>query len=600
MSDNCIMAPGTQARLTCEWSDFNAGDVVTIVRYDAAQGYLVRSPTNEEEFWLPIHVLSNYHNRKQWSFRFRKSNQSRKFITEPSSPVNELPEFRERLKDVTVQCGGRAVLKCTVKNCSPNSKQTWQKLEQNLCQTRQGRFILNSKNNEGLAMLNIDNVKISDSGIYQFTISWNDGISISCSAHLNVTNLYPPLEEPNIQVMSCSSVSLEWNCYDYKEFFVEYCKLGSGEWIKATQGAVTGGRYTVENLIAGETYSFRIIAKENQLVSLPSVAVTLPVTDNLRWQQDQFHRRYLELKEIARGRFSVVRLAKDRGTGVEVALKQISRRKQEHCISQAEYALLANTQHINIIRSLALFDNAPLPGVDTIVLELVRGPILFDYLSEQMEYSENDVKCYSRQLMSALNWLHKKSLAHLDIKPENVLVDVSNTPAILKLVDFGDCVNTSKNIILPPACLEFASPELVLGQPVGIHTDCWAVGVFLYVLLSGVSPFLDDSMEETTANILKCDYCFPDDYFGNISNEAKELISKLLVLIPSQRLIMEDCLNSIWLKMITHSPQNMISASRLKSFMQRRHPMNVNTTPTSATSPIKNDYNNEQIGRAHV
>ena len=128
------------------------------------------------------------------------------------------------------------------------------------------------------------------------------------------------------------------------------------------------------------------------------------------------------------------------------------------------------------------------------------------------------------------------------------MVDLSTPTPVVKLVDFGDSVNTSKNVILPPACLEFASPELVLGQPVGKHTDYWAAGVFLYVLLSGVSPFLDDSMEETTANILKCDYCFPDDYFHNVSIEAKELISKLLVLVPSQRMDLENCLESNWMK----------------------------------------------------
>lgn len=128
------------------------------------------------------------------------------------------------------------------------------------------------------------------------------------------------------------------------------------------------------------------------------------------------------------------------------------------------------------------------------------------------------------------------------------MVDLSSSPPTLKLVDFGDSVNTSKNVILPPACLEFASPELVLGQPVGKHTDYWAAGVFLYVLLSGVSPFLDDSMEETTANILKCDYCFPDEYFNNVSMEAKTLVGKLLVLVPAQRMEMEACLEYEWTK----------------------------------------------------
>lgn len=72
--------------------------------------------------------------------------------------------------------------------------------------------------------------------------------------------------------------------------------------------------------------------------------------------------------------------------------------------------------------------------------------------------------------------------------------------------------------------------------------------MFLYVLLSGVSPFLDDSMEETTANILKCDYCFPDEYFANISSLAKELIGQLLALIPGQRIEMDNALSSLWIR----------------------------------------------------
>lgn len=131
------------------------------------------------------------------------------------------------------------------------------------------------------------------------------------------------------------------------------------------------------------------------------------------------------------------------------------------------------------------------------------------------------------------------------------MVDISGSTPILKLVDFGDSINEPKNVILPPACLEFASPELVLGQPVGKHTDHWAVGVFLYVLLSGVSPFLDDSMEETTANILKCDYCFPDEYFSDIAYDAKDIIGKLLVLLPSQRIGMKECLEFSWMKHVS-------------------------------------------------
>ncbi|VEN44689.1 unnamed protein product, partial [Callosobruchus maculatus] len=577
-----VMPPGTQARLVCEWPDLSLGEIVTVIRYESTQGYLVRTNANQEELWVPAHVLSN-HSRKPWSFRFRKT--SRRSIdanaNQEGTSTGPLPEFCDRLKDITVQSGTKVILKCRVKNCGQSTKYSWKKLEPSLCVLRNGRFVLGD-NDEGVATLCIENVKCSDSGTYSFTLTNQCG-STTSTAVLTVTNSYPPQPEPKIQNITCSSVTLEWEpAIEDNQVLVEYCKLGSGEWISPNKNQpVKTHMFTVENLIPGETYSFRTISIQNNVASLPSVAVTLPVAENLRWQQEQFKRRYVELEEIDRGRFSVVRLARDRGTGMEVALKQVTRRKQSHEVTQAEYSLLAGMQHINIIRSLALFDNAPLPGIDTIVLELVKGPLLLKYICEQDEITEDDVRCYIRQLISSLNWLHSNNIAHLDLKPENVMVDLSNSTPILKLVDFGDSVNTTKNVILPPACLEFASPELVLGQPVGKHTDCWATGVFLYVLLSGVSPFLDDSMEETTANILKCDYCFPEEYFAEISDQAKDLIRKLLVIAPAQRLDMLKCLEHSW--MTEHHSATVIPSSRLKTFMHRRHPMNVSTTPTTPT-----------------
>ncbi|KAL3284862.1 hypothetical protein HHI36_019000 [Cryptolaemus montrouzieri] len=577
--DNNLMAPGSQARLVCEWPDLNLGDIVTIMKFDPTQGYLIRTNSHLEEIWLPAHVLSAY-SRRPWSFKFKKP--SRRFpenaLADKPIAENPLPEFIEPIKDVAVHAGSEVTLRCRIRHGSRTTKLSWKKLEPEVVILKNAKLLMN-QSEEGMAVLTIENVKKSDSGKYAVTISNEYGTVESC-ATLTVTDTFVPLQEPSIQIISGTSVNLTWESNVYDRFYLEYCRLGTGEWLSPNGNRIIEAKsYTIENLTPGETYSFRIIAAQNKLISLPSIAVTLPVADNLRWQQEQFKRRYVELEELDRGRFSIVKRAKDRGTQVEVALKQVTRRKQPHHITQAEYSLLAGIQHTNIIRGLALFDNAPHPGIDTIVLELVKGPYLFTYLAEKDDFTESEAKNYAKQLMAALSWLHKKDLTHLDIKPENVLIDVSNPTHVLKLIDFGDSVNTLKNVILPPACLEFASPELVLGQPVGKHTDFWAVGVFLYVLLSGVSPFLDDSMEETTANILKCDYCYPEEYFNHISNDAKELISKLLVLVPAQRLCMEEALNFSWFTEL--GPTVTISSSALRTFMQRRHPTNVSSSPTS-------------------
>lgn len=193
----------------------------------------------------------------------------------------------------------------------------------------------------------------------------------------------------------------------------------------------------------------------------------------------------------------------------------------------------------------------------------VHGPHLFKYICQMDSYSEEIVLIYMRQLCDALGWLHRRNIAHLDLKPENIMIETgAPVPDIypmshqqhqqkqmptLKLIDFGDAVTAiNRNVVLPPSNLEFSAPEMVIGQSLSPYTDSWCYGILLYVFLSGVSPFLDDSVEETTANILKCDFSFPDEYFHDISNDAKNLLRQLLVLQCNARASMADCQTSAW------------------------------------------------------
>lgn len=83
----------------------------------------------------------------------------------------------------------------------------------------------------------------------------------------------------------------------------------------------------------------------------------------------QFSHRYTIVSELGRGKSSVVRLARDTGTGQLVASKQISRNFQTFAQTQAEYKVIASIQHTNIVKGLCLYQNAPHPGTDTIVME---------------------------------------------------------------------------------------------------------------------------------------------------------------------------------------------------------------------------------------
>lgn len=152
-------------------------------------------------------------------------------------------------------------------------------------------------------------------------------------------------------------------------YIVEYCRIGTIKWMKSDDKPGRS-RVTVAALLAGESYTFRLVCPISGVACLPSAEIVMPLNETHMWQQQQFVSRYTSVSELGRGRFSVVRLASDMITGQPVALKQISRRHQDLGTTQEEYKLLASTQHPNIVRGLALFENAPNLGGDTIVMEL--------------------------------------------------------------------------------------------------------------------------------------------------------------------------------------------------------------------------------------
>lgn len=170
---------------------------------------------------------------------------------------------------------------------------------------------------------------------------------------------------PSVQPLTGSSVLVQWDGVPSGHYSLECCQHDSGSWVTVGGGPIQGLSNVVEGLEPGEKYSFRINS------GLPSTLVTLQEQpENSTWQQDQFHRRYIELEELGHGRFSIVKRARDRGTAQEVAIKQVVEKRQSLEVTQAEYSLMARLQHSNIVRALALFEGAPQPGLDTIVMEL--------------------------------------------------------------------------------------------------------------------------------------------------------------------------------------------------------------------------------------
>lgn len=110
----------------------------------------------------------------------------------------------------------------------------------------------------------------------------------------------------------------------------------------------------------------------------------------------------------------------------------------------------------------------------------------------------------------------------------------NNRSTDIKLVDFGlsTKLDPKEEVRVSTATPEFAAPEIADHNPVGFYTDMWSVGVLSYILLSGLSPFAGANTMETLSNVSRASYDFNDDSFRDVSDNAKDFISKLLVKAP--------------------------------------------------------------------
>jgi len=232
--------------------------------------------------------------------------------------------------------------------------------------------------------------------------------------------------------------------------------------------------------------------------------------------------------------------------------------------------MMQSLQHPAILHTLDTYQSA---CSYILVHQMVHGKRLFEHICDKPHYDENDVRSFMRQLLDVVQYLHNCRICHLDLKPENLLVDFSHIAAQLKLVDFGDArlLLAADSLYVHPliGSPEFSAPELVLGRPISLFTDMWSVGVILYAFLSGVSPYLDDSVEETAFNIVQNDYSFPDEYFAPISAEARALIAGLLTSEKERRWSAQTCLGSAWIRE-ENGTKVKIPTARLAIFIERR------------------------------
>ncbi|XP_066121030.1 myosin light chain kinase family member 4 isoform X2 [Saccopteryx bilineata] len=247
------------------------------------------------------------------------------------------------------------------------------------------------------------------------------------------------------------------------------------------------------------------------------------------------------------GRFGQVHKCEEKATGLKLAAKIIKTRgMKDKDEVKNEIAVMNQLDHVNLIQ---LYDAFESKNDIVLVMEYVDGGELFDrIIDDNYNLTELDTVLFVRQICEGIRHMHQMYILHLDLKPENILCVNRDTKQI-KIIDFGLArrYKPREKLKVNFGTPEFLAPEVVNYDFVSFPTDMWSVGVIAYMLLSGLSPFLGDNDAETLNNILACRWDLEEEEFQNISEEAKEFISKLLIKEKSWRISASEALKHPWL-----------------------------------------------------
>jgi len=264
---------------------------------------------------------------------------------------------------------------------------------------------------------------------------------------------------------------------------------------------------------------------------------------------DSFSDNYKIGKALGEGAFSVVREAVNRKSNESYAVKVITRAKlsaEDELALKDEISILQSLKHENII---FLYSSYSEPTFYYLVTEMMKGGELFDRIVAKTYYNEKEARDVCKILFEAIAYCHGQGIAHRDLKPENLLLQSKTNDRDIKIADFGFAKKVSSEECLLTQCGTpgYVAPEILRGVPYGQKSDMWSLGVIAYILIGGYPPFIEQNQRELFRKIKRGSYEFHVEYWGQISREAKDLISALLTVEPKRRLNAQASLEQPWM-----------------------------------------------------
>lgn len=279
-------------------------------------------------------------------------------------------------------------------------------------------------------------------------------------------------------------------------------------------------------------------------------------------------------KTVGAGSMGKVKLARNKDTGEQVAVKIVPRTSQgEEHRTQQERERAEHSKEIRTAREAAIVTLVDHPYIcymrDVVrthyhwymLFEYVNGGQMLDYIISHGRLKEKQARKFGRQIASALDYCHRNSIVHRDLKIENILISKTGD---IKIIDFGLSNLFSPKNTLKTFCgsLYFAAPELLQAkQYTGPEVDVWSFGIVLYVLVCGKVPFDDQSMPQLHAKIKKGVVEYPPwlssgkilcsklrtEHVANRDIECRQLIARMLTTNPVERATLQEIMTHPWM-----------------------------------------------------
>ncbi|XP_063078023.1 myosin light chain kinase, smooth muscle-like [Engraulis encrasicolus] len=510
--------------------------------------------------------------------------------TRASISTDPAVKFQEAPEQVEVRVGETAQLACSYSSEDPVASCWIHNLEQPV--VNEARSSVNCEQQS--SSLKISDVKPEDAGSYTLFVRNRRG-STQHTIQLSVVDRPdPPASCPFVSQLKVSSLTLSWSgpCYDggsaVTGYVVELKRVGPGEpgeWTQLTDQCRNTSYRVRSGLETSGEYRFRVRACNAVGTSDPSEesdCIKMEAKDGP--QEESYVDVVIDTKHAVKdhynvherlgvGKFGQVFRLVHKETGRVCAGKFYKGRgSRDKEAARKEIELMNELHHPKLVQALGAYDTR---SEIAMIMEYIAGGELFErIMDDNFEYTEPTSVRYMQQILEGMQYIHRKDIVHLDLKPENI-VCVNTTGSLIKIIDFGlaSKLDPHNPLMVMHGTPEFVAPEVIGYEPVCLTTDMWSIGVICYILLSGESPFQGNSDAETLALVTAASWEFDPESFEDITEEAKDFIRGLLKKDKSSRMSCEEALSHPWIEFFSRPKQRTtksLNKGKMRRFLAKR------------------------------